>query len=122
MGQEVPLFDDSTYVDLFDNEGDVGITWLNGYLSTTSTAIDRVERAIEDGDRNALRTAVHTMAGASLTAGAMRLGGIASDFDRVALTAAPAELQRYTEQLSLNFEATRAALELYIAEKIVPAA
>jgi len=121
-GEAVPLFDDSTYLDLFGNEGVVGIAWLGGYLATTASAIDQIRQAIEVGDRDALRIAVHTMAGASLTAGAMRLGGVAAEFDQVALTAAPAALHRYAEQLSSIFQATRSALARYMAEKTVSAA
>jgi HPt (histidine-containing phosphotransfer) domain-containing protein len=122
LEQQAPLFDDNTYLDLFRDEGEVGIAWLDGYLATTASAIDRIGQAIEASDRDALRIAVHTMAGASLTAGAMRLGGLAAEFDHVALTVAPAELHRYAEQLLSTFQATRSAIERYTPEKTVPAA
>ena len=121
---EIPLFDDSTYLDLFGDEDKErgGVAWLNGYLKTTVDAMDQVLVAVEAGDRNVLRMAVHTMAGASLTAGAMRLGGSAADFDRVSLTVEPAELRRRAQALATLFQATRSALDRYIATKTVTAA
>jgi HPt (histidine-containing phosphotransfer) domain-containing protein len=111
------VFDDGTYLDLFGNDGEVGVAWLEGYLTAGASAIDRIQDALHAEDRDALRAAVHMMAGASLTVGAMRLGGIAVEFDQVALTAPSVELDRRYGQLVANFQATRTTLEHYMAER-----
>ena len=113
------LFDDSTYLDLFGEDGDVGITWIEGYIATTVAALDRVRAAIETDDRDALRIVVHTLAGASLTAGAMRVGGLAAAFERAAPSAKPLELQQRSAELLAAFQATRAELERFIETRRV---
>ena len=119
---EDALFDPGTYLDLLDNEGEVGVAWLDSYSVATAWAIVRLRDVLASDDRDTLRTSAHTMAGASLTAGATRLGKLATEFERVAQTAAPAELRRRAAELDAVFQATCDEIRRFNATRAVAAA
>jgi signal transduction histidine kinase/FixJ family two-component response regulator/HPt (histidine-containing phosphotransfer) domain-containing protein len=113
------LFDDSTYLDLFGENSPIGSAWLNGYLTATVGGIERVRHAIEAGDRKTLRSEVHTIAGASLTAGAMRVGRLAAELELPSATASLDQLRRLVEALESGFRETYHEIQGFIAAKTI---
>jgi signal transduction histidine kinase/CheY-like chemotaxis protein/HPt (histidine-containing phosphotransfer) domain-containing protein len=114
---DAPLFDEATYVELFEDTAGVGAEWLGGYLSASANMIDRVDRAIDAGDRQELRMAVHTLAGASLTAGATRLGKMARAFEGGIAEAALDDLRLRAAGLRSNLDMTHREILGFIATR-----
>jgi signal transduction histidine kinase/CheY-like chemotaxis protein len=118
---ETVLFDPGTYLDVFGDNGTVGIAWLDGYIAATAQTILRVRAAVDSDDRETLRTSAHSLAGTSLTVGAMRLGTLAGEFERMARTMVPTELRRRVAELDADFRATRDEIRRFMASGRQPA-
>jgi CheY-like chemotaxis protein len=114
------LFDESTYLELFGDDCEMGDAWLESYIAATISAIDRVCCCIEADDRKTLRTTMHTVAGASRTAGAVRVGNLASGLEEAAPTAASNELQERAAKNRNVFEATREEMRRFLATHAAP--
>jgi TMAO reductase system sensor TorS len=72
--EEPPVFDASTYRELFDAGDPEGGDWLARFVRSAHELFAALELAHAEDDREALVRIAHRLAGSSLSAGALRLG------------------------------------------------
>ncbi|HLG88316.1 MAG TPA: ATP-binding protein [Alphaproteobacteria bacterium] len=72
--EEILVFDDSTYRELFDAGDPRGGDWLAEFVHSAHRLFMALEHAHAEDDREALVRTAHKLAGSSLSAGALRLG------------------------------------------------
>ena len=88
------LFDQGTFDELFANEPAEGEEWLAAYIDSAASSSRLVRDSVAAGDRNRLKAAAHTLAGGSLSAGAMRVGLLARALEAAAPDATMLRLQQ----------------------------
>lgn len=71
-----PLFDPTTYRELFEPGDPEGQEWLVGYLHSAAGLIDEISASAAAADDKTLAARAHRLAGASLSVGLVRLGAL----------------------------------------------
>jgi signal transduction histidine kinase/DNA-binding NarL/FixJ family response regulator len=115
---EGEVFDPSTYHELFADDPADGQEWLEAYLASAVDLVARIEQAAARGDRGDLRAAAHRLAGASLSAGAMRLGGLARGLESAAPNASEQEMIALADTISPALHCVHESIEQFLAVRV----
>jgi signal transduction histidine kinase/HPt (histidine-containing phosphotransfer) domain-containing protein/ActR/RegA family two-component response regulator len=116
------LFDDGSYQELFaDAEaGDEGKNWLDLYVEAAADLNECIRDAIASGDREALKTVAHRLAGNSLSVGAMRIGMLARAMEDAAPRAPLPRLRDLETRIAAAFGLTIDEIQRFIALREEP--
>jgi HPt (histidine-containing phosphotransfer) domain-containing protein len=116
------LFDDSTYRELFADAGDddEGRQWLNGYLEAAASSNEGIRECLASDDREALRQVAHSLAGTSLSAGAVRLGMVARDLEDAAPGATRFRLRDLVQEIIATLDLTSDEIRRFTATRKEP--
>lgn len=82
--KETSVFDMSGYRELFDNNNEEGVRWLEDYLATATSLVESVRHHAQNKNFKELATDAHRLAGNSLSVGALRLGTMCQDLESAA--------------------------------------
>jgi len=113
--RDAELFDPSMYEQLFADDVAEGHEWLGAYLASAAQHGVRIEQAAAGGNRSELRAAAHTLAGSSLSVGAMRLGTLARRVETVAPNASEEEVHELADEVILAMRSAREAIICFMA-------
>jgi CheY-like chemotaxis protein/HPt (histidine-containing phosphotransfer) domain-containing protein len=116
-----PLFDPTTYRELFEPGDPEGQKWLAGYLHSVANLVAEISASAAAADNKALAAHAHRLAGASFSVGLLRLGafcraleGAAERGDRTAMHTLTSEVptaHRIASEEIARFVAARGGRE-----------
>jgi len=89
---------------------------LGVYLEESPTVIARLQQGLEEGDREQVVDAAHSLKSSSANVGAMRLSGICREIEQRG-TAGSTDLRRLAESLETEFAAAQRSLEQLLEEQ-----
>ncbi len=110
------VFDASTYQELFADDTAEGREWLEAYLTAAGELVARLDHAAAAGDRGELGAAAHRLAGASLSVGVMRLGGLARDLELASPNLSAQDTDRQIDAIALALDGAQQAIVGFMAE------
>ena len=87
---------------------------IDGFASDVDTIIARTQRALVDGNTEAIPDLMHSLKGAAVGVGASKLSALAADLDRSARQMTPKDLSTRLSGVQSCFEATSAVLKRYL--------
>jgi CheY-like chemotaxis protein/nitrogen-specific signal transduction histidine kinase len=109
------VFDVGTYQELFADDAGEGREWVGAYLTAAGELVARLDHAAAAGDRGELGAAAHRLAGASLSVGVMRLGGLARDLEMAAPNASAQAIDGQIDAIAVALEGAQAAIMCFMA-------
>ncbi len=112
------VFDPGTYQLLFADDAAEGRAWLEAFLVSAVELTACIKNAAANADLRELLASAHQLAGAALSAGAMRLGLLASGLAQDA--AGPAVGER-VGALTPTLRSTQKAIGRYLAARVAAA-
>jgi len=108
-----PVFDDATYRELFDEGDPEGADWLASFIETADRLTGELRQSANAGDQAGMIAAAHRLAGASLSAGAMRLGGAARALETAGLAGTISDPAEPIEAIEAERATVRLAIQRY---------
>jgi signal transduction histidine kinase/CheY-like chemotaxis protein/HPt (histidine-containing phosphotransfer) domain-containing protein len=118
-----PVFDAATYAGLFGDDPAEGCAWLEAYLDAATAMLPQARAALDRGDRAALQSVAHRLAGTSLSAGALALGALCREIEQTAGGDAPqVVLVRLVAEADNGLAAARQEVVSFIAAQAEPVA
>ncbi len=108
-------FDPAMYCELFEGEGLDGKEWLDGYRQAATAMLDEIVACARRGDRAALATTAHRLAGAALSVGAEPCGLLCRALEKAAPTASDPELQEIIARTGVAVRLADAAIARFIS-------
>ena len=117
---ETPLFDDEMYRDLFPAGDPEGPAWLEDYLKAAEGFSAEIQQFLSARlgaslERDGLAAAAHSLAGTSLTVGALRLGAAARTLEYAAADEDLAALREHRLVVDGELATARTIISAYIA-------
>jgi signal transduction histidine kinase/CheY-like chemotaxis protein/HPt (histidine-containing phosphotransfer) domain-containing protein len=108
-------FDPATCRELFADDAAEGREWLNDFVDAAARLVLEIERSAAAEDRSALATSAHNLAGASLAAGAVCLGGIGRRLEAAASDVPAPALRELVDEVATAWRDAREAIGEFVA-------